>query len=156
MKRLEEQYIATKNGHIKLMTRILNGDWAAAEDVVQEAYARAIQYYPTYDPERSKLMTWFNTIMFNALRDIQREYKNRPGENSDTVSVEDVISHHHIPDTIVQDILAVENEKHQRILYLFYVLGYNSREISQIEDHVTQTNVTTVVNRFKETMYEGA
>lgn len=154
MKRLEEQYKQTKDGHIKMMTRILQGDWAAAEDVVQEAYTRAIYYYPTYDPDRGPLMPWFNRIMFNALRDVQREYKNRPGENIDIISADDILNVSELPDTIMDEIAEVKNEKHQRIIYLFYILGYNSREISQIEDEVTQTNVTTIVNRFKENLSE--
>lgn len=152
MEKLEELYKKTKNGHVKLMTRILRGDWAAAEDVVQEAYTRALQYYPSYDPNRGPLVPWFNRIMYNALRDIQREYKNRPTENCDELCVEDVISINEMPETLVDKIQSVKNEKHQRVIYLFYILGYSSKEISEIEEGVTQTNVTTIVNRFKESL----
>lgn len=147
---LIEQYKLTRNKHVKLMSRILGGDHAAAEDVVQEAYARAIQYYGSYDSSRGELMPWFNRILFNALRDIQREYNNRPPDNIEDFSVEDVLEPAKIPSSLVDQIEAVVNEKHQRVLYLFFILGYSSREVSEIEDEVTQTNVTTIINRFKE------
>lgn len=154
MNKIEEIYLNGNRGHVKMMTRILNGDWAAAEDVVQEAYARALQYFPTYDPERGPIIPWFNRILFNSLRDIQREYKSRPTESSDDIGEEEVLNGVVLPDNVVEIIQDVKNEKHQRILYLFYVLGYNSREITEIEDEVTQTNVTTVVSRFRDSFVE--
>lgn len=150
MKQIEQLYTETKNGHIKLMSRILGGDMSTAEDVVQEAFCRALQYWPSYDPKRGPLKPWFNRIMFNALRDIQQEYNNRPKEDCEGISLEDVLSSNSLPETVVESIESVENDSHQRVLYLFYVLGYNSREISQIEEKMSQTNVTTIVNRFKE------
>lgn len=153
MDKLEELYNNTSRGHIKMMTRILNGDWAAAEDVVQEAYTRAISYYSSYDSNRGSLTPWFNRILFNALRDIQREYKAVAQHSvKEEFSIEDVITSADQLDSIVSNIEEVVNEKHQRVLYLFYVLGYNSREIAEIEDDITQSNVTTIVARFKETL----
>ena len=153
MSELEKLYRETFSGHVKLMTRILGGDHAAGEDVVQEAYARALKYWPSYDPKRGPLKPFFNKILFNALRDIQREYKNRPTEDSEAFSAEDILPNPtHSYDNIIELIETVENTNHQRILYLFFVLGYNSREISQIEEKMTQTNVTTILNRFKESL----
>lgn len=155
MKELEDQYVKTRSYHVKLMTRILGGDWAAAEDVVQEAYCRALQYLPSYDAKRGALLPWFNRIMFNALRDVQREYKNRPKETCDELCAEDllvpVVNSHHILGLID----GVKNPRHQRVLYLFYVLGYNSREVSEIEEDMTQTNVTTIVSSFRKGLADG-
>lgn len=153
MKQLEEMYTQTKDGHVKMMSRILKGDYAAAEDVVQEAYCRALAYWGSYDPKRGPMKPWFNRILFNALRDIQREYNNRPTEDSEAFSAEDILPNPtHSYDNIIELIDTCHNTDHQRILYLFFVLGYNSREISQIEDKMTQTNVTTILNRFKDSL----
>lgn len=151
---LEKQFRATHKAHTKLMTRILNGDAATAEEVVQETYLRALTYFPSFDPKRGPFIKWFNMILFNTLRDIQREYQNRPKELIEGVSFADILTHEELPMNVEQKILEVENEKHQRILYLFYVLGYNSREISQIEAETSQTNVTTVVARFRDKLKE--
>lgn len=152
MKQLEQQYIQTKDRQVKTMSRIMGGDFAAGEDVVQEAYTRAIQYFPTYDPSRGPMLPWFNRIMFNALRDVQREYKNRPTETCEELTVDDIITSSDSSETILDRIDQVKNDKHQQVLYLFYVLGYNSREISQIEEEVTQTNVNVIVKRFKDSL----
>lgn len=132
-------------------------DTSVAEDVLQEAYYRAVKFYPSYDPERGSLSKWFNKIMYNALRD---EYcKDKVGLAKDVADCK--------PEDVIEDIYnlsqdkreflysnlnRVANKKHKRILYLFFVLGYSSSEICMIEDSVTQSNVTTVVNRFKESL----
>ena len=118
--------------------------------MVQEAYCRALQYWPSYDPTRGPIKPWFNRILFNALKDIQREYNNRPKEEVEGLTLADVITSNQLPESVLERIEEVDNEKHQRVLYLFYILGYNSREISQIEEKMSQTNVTTIVTRFKE------
>lgn len=145
---IQQLYVENSQNQIKMMTRILRGDWAQAEDVVHEAYARALQYQDSYDPKRAKISTWFNKILFNALRDVQQEYNNRPQETTEEVSTED-LDMKEIDERVVQAINKVKNEKHQSVLWLFFVKGYNSKEISQIEDEVSQTNVTTIINRFK-------
>ena len=146
---IEQFYRDNSLKQTKMMSRILANDYAAAEDVVHEAYTRAIQYLDSYNPDRAKFSTWFNKILFNSLRDIQQEYKNRPTEDINLISTEDV----HLPQTeedLETYIWGVKNDKHQQVLYLFFILGYDSKEISQIEEDMSQTNVTTIVNRFKQ------
>lgn len=54
---------------IKRMTFRAGTEWDA-EDVVQEAYARALRYQDSFDG--TNFDRWFNTILNNALR----EHKN--------------------------------------------------------------------------------
>lgn len=156
MHELEKLYREVHSPSVKMMSRILKGDWHAGEDVVQEAFARAWKFYPSFDPEKGKLQSWFNGIMFNALRDYQRDSRNGPQSDSEDYSVEDILSELNISDFeekrkfLAQRISWVKNPEHKETLYLFFMLGYNSREVSQIVPKMTQTNVTTIVTRFKE------
>ena len=160
MEELEKLYREIRFSRVKILTRILGGDQALAEDVIQEAFTRAIVYYKSFDKNRGELNTWFNSIMFNTLRDIQRSNKGWHSSNVEEISAKDVLNDKtlscvdNLNDFVVGSIFDVENEKHQRILYLFFVLGYTSREIGEIEGGVSQSNVTTVVNRFKESLKE--
>lgn len=156
MKEIEQLYKENRKRYVNLMSSILRGDRAAAEDVVQEAFTRALYFQGTFNPERGKLKTWFNTIMFNALRDIQREMRGYPSEDSANFSSEDV---EHFTDFKEQPekmlfleykIANVNNPRHKRILELFFLLGYSAREISQVEEGVSISNVTTVVSRFRD------
>ena len=139
-------------GKVKMMARILHGDYATAEDVVQEAFTRAIKFQYSYDEKRGPLDKWFNTILFNSLRDQQRQDRGLPQEDSELVADESSLL---FDLTVEKDkiplwIERVKNDGHRRILTLFYIQGYSSMEISQVEKQTSQTNVTTVVQRFRE------
>jgi RNA polymerase sigma factor (sigma-70 family) len=135
------------------MTR-LAGSRDAGEDVVQEAYMRAWKYKGSYNPNKAKLNTWFNTILYNSLRDYKKLDKlggvvvdNKTDEIEEHVPYEKVQEHLLL---VWGEINEMKGHKRiKRILYLFYILGYTSKEISEIEENVTQSNVTTISNRFK-------
>lgn len=156
MQEIESLYRQDYDIKVRTMSRILGGDYAAAEDVVQEAFTRALKFYPSYDPELATVHTWFNAILFNALRDYQKEKRGISSSTTEEVSPEDVISYINVDKTLIPEMIeTIPNHKHRRILELFFVMGYTSSEISQIEDKTTVSNVTTIVNRFRERMKDG-
>jgi RNA polymerase sigma factor (sigma-70 family) len=156
MQVIENYYKESYIRKVKLVSRILRGDYASAEDVVQEAFARALRFYPSYDEKRGTFDKWFNSIMFNAMHNMQNDHKGIVHEISDKISPQDVIEEDqlaNVPDLnnyIARCIKEIENDSHRRILELFFIMGYTSKEISQIEHKITQTNVTTVVMRFRD------
>lgn len=155
MTSLENHYKEVYRDKVNIMSRILKGDYAGAEDVVQEAFTRAIKFYPSFDPKKGKLPAWFNGILFNALRDLQREMKVAPKVPMRDMSWEDVLpgldfSNEETRIFLEKKISGVRNEKHQEVLYLFFILGYTSSEIAQIMPKMSPSNVTTIANRFKE------
>ena len=155
MVELEDLYKKNRKKYINLMSVILRGDRASGEDVVQEAFCRAVRFYEGFDPKRGKLSSWFNTILFNSLRDVQKEIRMQPTRDCYTLSSEDVFkeveitSLPEVQNLIKKEINLQTNEKHKRILELFFFQGYTSTEISQVEEKVSVSNVTTVVNRFR-------
>ena len=155
---IEAYYNDQYNKKVKTISRILGGDHAAAEDIVQEAFARALTFYPSYDSKRGSVDKWFNSIMFNALKDYQRNDKGIVHNDPEEFSIADVFDLkqttlvNRINTVLSNAIEKVKNETHRRVLELFFIMGYSSREIPQIERGVSQTNVTTLVMRFKENL----
>ena len=155
MDQIDALYKDKRKQYISMMSGILQGDRAAAEDVVQEAFTRAIKFWKSYDEKRGKLATWFNRILFNSLRDVQKEMRGHPPSHDMDFSVQDVFTNSNLSDNpeffnfVSESVGNVDNDYHKRILELFFLLGYTSTEISQIEEGATVSNVTTVVNRFR-------
>lgn len=138
---------------LNMISRKIGGNRESAEDIVQEAYCKCLEKIDTFDPEKGTLNVWFNSVLFNTLRDAQRGHKvnvdnldvnyeltelldGRPSANQELVK------------TMSDELSDVKNDKHRRVLSLFYVSGYSSSEIAAMEG-MTQTNVTTIVKRFK-------
>jgi RNA polymerase sigma factor (sigma-70 family) len=155
-KQIENYYRNSYKDKVIIMSRILRGDLESAEDIVQEAFYRALKFKSSYDPSMGTLDKWFNSIMFNYLREHQKSQKNSPESGSTCISAENILNELGIEkkkenqEQIQLALNSVKNLSHRRVLRLFFVLGYTSTEISQIELDMTQTNVTTIVNRFKE------
>jgi RNA polymerase sigma-70 factor (ECF subfamily) len=72
---LEQRFDAFVNGYrdraLRIAWRLLGGDGAAAEDVAQEAFARAYRGLPRFRDD-AKLSTWFYRILVNEVRRHQR------------------------------------------------------------------------------------
>lgn len=155
MNLIEEMYIKDRRRDVNMMARILRGDHAAAEDVVQEAYTRAIQYQATYDPERAELRTWFNSLLFNSLRDYQKMVRGQPDDVASDFSAEDLaeewgMTTPHDRELLASTVESISNEKHRMVMELFFLRGYTAREISQLVEKCSVSNVTTIAMRMKE------
>lgn len=149
MKQLEDFFVKNKDRHLKMIGKIIYNDFDTVEDIVQEAYMKAILYWDSFDEKKAGLNTWFNSILFNTMRDFQKKFKNNPE------STEDADLWMSIPSFADRGVdLEVEinmyqcNAQSKIVLKLYYLLGYRSKEISSIED-ISVTNVTTICSRFK-------
>lgn len=153
---IEQYYKNEYLNKVKIICRILQGDFSSAEDVVQEAFYRALKFHKSYDNRRGTIDKWFNSIMFNYLREHQKFMKNIPTNHSEEICPEDVLQQLMLQPSdesrglIIKHIREVKNEVHRRVLKLFFINGYTSTEISQIESKMTPNNVTTIVSRFRE------
>lgn len=154
-KTIEDFYRAEYRNKVGLMTARCGGNRADGEDVVQEAFARAVRFSSTYNPELGPFDVWFNTILYNSLRDSKRAARGGVEVPTDGLSVGDLFE-----DTekaaffskrqaIILEVGKISNEKHRDILLLFFEHGYTSREIEQFHPDCTQSSVTTIVNRFR-------
>lgn len=154
-KEIDRYYRENYRTKVAIISRVLR-DMSSAEDVVQEAFFRALKFHKSFDPKLGSLDKWFNSIMFNCLREHQRNMKGFHHSDSATISCEDVLGNIDVihgtdkQSYLYSKIREVKNPEHKRVLMLFFRLGYTSKEISQIESGMSQSNVTTIVHRFKE------
>ena len=154
---LEQFYRDNHEKHINIIAKIIGRDVHTAEDVVQDAYAKAFKYKDTYNPKFGKVNTWFNRILFNTLRDYQRKYKQNlkvVNRFIDEVSEEDqLVEFHEAPPSFEECLDDMSNTKHRKIVVLHYILGYTCREVASAEQTTVQ-NVTTICSRFRARLRE--
>lgn len=132
------------------------GSPQAAEDVLQEAFVRALVYQDTFDPAHKELGAWFNTIMRNALRDFKRaEWLFGMGEEFD----EEQYDPQEMPideSELVKKIYDMVEEKiedHQEVLLLYFEKHYSPKDITNITGIKVKT-IKQVVWRFKSEVIE--
>ncbi len=136
----------------KLVKRVYGRtrDVNLAEDIVQEAFARALKYYDKPD----NFEFWFNTILENA----RKAYMNAERRSGcvDSVELEEehlVIDESEWADDMMKrleaEIAAVPDESYRNLLYLVFVRGFKPREALEVVD-VNTVNVRMVIKRFKD------
>ena len=150
---IQEHYEKNYGKLIKRMTFRAGTEWDA-EDVVQEAYCRALKYFKSYDGEH--LDQWFSTILNNTLRDYKKSEKGLV-----TVSFEeeelDGVACSSIPDRVMFEIeqrISRRPQEQQTVLYRYFVEGYTVREIYEITDYPLEA-AFKLVKRFKRNELEG-
>ena len=70
---------------LKLLAVQFGGQYSDAEDIAQEALARAFQHFDRFDP-RYRFSTWLYTIAIRLAHDVARSQQRRPRQ----VSLDDV------------------------------------------------------------------
>lgn len=108
-----------------------------AEDVVQEAFARACQYITSFDPANREFGSWFNSILNNALRDFKREERSAgTAVQEDRVvdSLELKVHDETILEQLAQEISSMPSVKAREVLRQFVFLGYSAKECARTTD----------------------
>lgn len=108
------------------------GGWAQGEDVVQNAFLRALVYLDNYDPEKD-FAGWFNGILFNELKKytrIERDagMSHEDEEISDTLEKTAFLGQ--VTEQIIHDINAMP-EKPREIIRRFVFLGDTGKGIAR-------------------------
>ena len=142
----DEFYRDSYKRQVGTVKKYLKCDYSTAEDIVMEAYARALKYQLSYDPDRSPINTWFNSIIFNLIKEHTTEPPREEYNENRSSGVWTKVEH----ELFRKELKKVRNKDHRYILTLFYILGYSSKDISQILYDYSQTNVTTICSRFKQ------
>ena len=139
-----EHYEANRQHLVKRYFYLGDG----SEDVVQEAYERALRYGNSFDG--SDFNRWMNTILLNAMRDQRRDIMTRGEEALEEYDhVGDVCNG--LDNRIWDEVFALIDEKspeHAQVLNLFFDLGYTYKEISMVTDN-TYHNAYRIVERFR-------
>lgn len=121
-----------------------------AEDVVHDAYERALRYSNSYDGDHFD--KWFGTIIRNAIRDYKKAERGQ--SESDEIDEYD-----HIGATCVgvtnkvwEELFTLIDKKspdHAEVLNLYFNLGYSYKDIASVTSN-TYFNTYRIITRFKE------
>lgn len=133
---------------IKRYTRPL-GSEQASEDVVHEAYARALKYFDRWD-QTQPFEPWFAGLIKNAFRDQLSENRGitfEPIEDFDFTTIADTSRIDDLKEALRVEI-AKEPEDRQIVLKLYFFGGYTGREISHVTPF-TQGNIRKMIYQFR-------
>lgn len=152
-----EMFILIEEHHRTFNDRLVkgltgsSGGRANAEDVVQEAYLKALSYWSSFNPEEP-LSKWFGGILNNCLKDkIKEEIERGAIEREDLPSDVQARAIHQLMLSDVNKVVEQEPKNIAYILKLFFFEQYKSREIADIvpESH---TRVRQIVHNFRKTL----
>ena len=152
---LELYYQDNYDTFIKKVKRRAGGE-VNAEDVVQEAFTRALKYQNSFDETNRPLDAWFNTILNNALRDFQRQERlfgmniELDEEKIDGVDMKEIRG---VIRKDLRKLIQQQPEPKATVLRLHFNKGYKTREIVNVVD-VPLGTVFTTINRFKQEVQE--
>lgn len=152
MEEIEELYTKNKEKYIRSIRKILRNNESKAEDIVQNAFVRAIEYWPTYDPSRSKVENWFSRILFNELNRYIRKDRKHNAEDIDKYYFIEGVDYNEILEnyyTINSIISSIQDKFIGQILRCIYLQGYSVREASKM-CHTSESNIKQVCKRFRE------
>lgn len=133
----------------RTINRVPNNSKALAEEVVQEAYARALKYFRTFNPKTNDFDVWLQSILRNATNDCRTIEQ----EHGCTVELHDnieelvpprridyVVVEKHINDAVLKD---------RQTLTMFFIHGYKSADISEFLS-INHNTVRQIILRFKQ------
>ncbi len=151
--RIEEHYRVNRNRIVKRYTKFA-GTKEAAEDIVQEAYYRALRYKDSYNSD-SKFETWFSRILKNVLNHYKNVEKGGSYEEFDEEVVEGIefCGYNRVLLEQIRNEIFSYGDDSQEVLSLYFKWGYSPREISQIVD-MKYKAIEQSIYRFKVSIRE--
>ncbi|MDB4302043.1 sigma-70 family RNA polymerase sigma factor [bacterium] len=120
-----------------------------AEDVVQEAFAKALKHIDKYDPNKP-FEGWFVTILNNSLRDFKRDERNYGMGlefDEDLHELEPCYEGNELSNIVAHEIKQKQRPTRD-ILHLYFVREYKPSEICDVLSIPNKT-IRMAVLRFK-------
>lgn len=131
-----EQLMERYGADVMRTAYFYTGDRHLAEDISQEVFLRAYRKWSTFQGN-SSVKTWLTTIAINVCRDKMgvRMYAEQPTDPSKldlgrTLSVEEEAMARLRKSEVLRHVLALP-AAHQEILYLYYYMDMNTRDIAE-------------------------
>ena len=144
---IEELYKKERQGFIRKVLPYLR-KWEVAEDIVNEAFTKALSCQHQYDKNRGPLKAWFTKILFSCVWSYIREQKKVPPlYDIDLVLESDLLIYEEEPD-LREYVRKTPNTKHRQVLLGYFVLGATYEELSSLSG-LTQDNIRKIVQRFR-------
>ena len=152
-KQISDHYALNYERLVKrCVNRVPDRSQALAEEVVQEAYTRALKYFRTYDWKINDFDVWFNSILKNAINDCRQIERERGVSQELHENMEELVPHKMTKDAqveVTKRILTSSAKPVERsVLTLFHIIGYKSMEISQYLS-INHNTVRQIIMRFR-------
>lgn len=149
---ITNHYVEHSEDLIRFMAFRRGGSRQDGEDIVHEAYSRALLYFPTFDPTVRNFSTWFNTVLSNVYKDFCKSERHGGMTDEfdeeafdpldiDFVHIQDVSSLRKFIDK--QPPFAIEP------LVLYYVYQYSLSEIDSLLPGYGYKRVDNIVKDFR-------
>lgn len=146
---IEEHYRSNFKDLVKRLSSP-GGSSHNAEDIIQEAYTRALQYWNSYNIEQD-FKKWFHRILMNCLKDKLKEERSQ-GSATEKDFVDD--GEHAINKIMLNEIMKevdkLEDTK-KFIIKLFFLEQFKTKEIADLvlDSH---ENIRLTIHNFRKKM----
>lgn len=143
---IETYYRENYKERLKFARKRVGGyNLALAEEALQEAFYKALKYFPTYNMEED-FEAWFGKILINCINDIKRIEGDRGVNRTETPENDYVAT---IPFTKeVLDLFSHETPRNQEVLNMYFFYGYKSREVAEFM-HISHDSVRDIIRTFR-------
>lgn len=152
-KQIEQHYAKHFDRLVKVYSNRAGGIWHA-EDVVQEAFSRALKYQNSFDPDKQAFGGWFNGILNNSLREYKAKERLLGMSVEYTEDMDDLTPLMEWEDDLINAVkadMARKPEQVRQALWLYFFRQYKPREIAQVVE-MSNTYIRTSVKEFKQEM----
>lgn len=130
-------------GNSVKLAYLITGDWASAEDAVQEAFIRAFANIKSFNRSK-KFKPWFTKIVVNEARRVKKTYGKYAGleaflevKDEDEVVEDKVIEE--LNQQVLLDIINRLDIKYRLPIILKYYSGFSEKEMSKVLSIPTTT-----------------
>ena len=149
---IEQLFVDNYREYLAMAKRFTDRDEYLAEDIVQEAFARALKYRKSFNNSYGTLEDWFRGILYKAGLDFKSEERmsgmTREVKEWDlSTDVETGKLKKMLQELSSEVALLTGQNKH--ICHLYFLCGYKPREICEVLN-VPNSTVHVSVYRFAE------
>lgn len=151
--RIETYWRENNTRFTKRFNRYHN-NMARAEDIVQEAFLRALKFWERAPEPMEEFVRWFNQIMNNASKDNNREEMHHGAIDKEAEQVASPETT--IPEVIKNEVMLLIEQQapsHAIILKMAFLNGNTSKEIAQVVPQKA-SNIRTIIHEFRKDIKE--
>lgn len=149
---VEKHFREARSRTLKKLT-FQAGTIEAAEDILQEAYYRALKYFKSYDGRNFDF--WFNRIVRSCFIDHMNAEAGY-SKDGDGELVEEAMDCPSYPDHVMREVFELIDTKsvvQMEVLNLYFKLEYTAMDISQITEY-SYAQCHKIISRFREELRE--
>jgi RNA polymerase sigma-70 factor (ECF subfamily) len=147
---LAEYYKKNKQRHVNAIRNKIKPP-CSAEDIVQDAFVRAVRSYHSFDKRKGSFNSWFSKILHYTYLDY---LKGQPSLG-EVIPMKDWVDYNLVTEDNLSIItcIAKTDERYRELLTLFYIKGYSIKEVHDIVQ-LSETMIKQVCYRFRRALKE--